>query len=947
VDWDDDTAKFDLTVRLTGSAGANGNPGGMSGGLEYAADLFDRATAERLAERFVRVLTAVAADPDARVGEVDILSAGERRQLADWNDTAAEVPAETVPELFEAQAARTPDATAVVFGDTELTYAQLNTQANQLAHYLIGQQVGPGQVVALALPRSELLVVALLAVLKAGAAYLPVDPEFPAERVRAMLADAAPSCLLTVAGADLPACGVPSLTLDQADGILAALPDTDPADGDRYRPLTIKDPAYVIYTSGSTGTPKGTVIEHRSLVNYSMWAVDAYGVGAGHISPVHSPLSFDLTVTSVLVPLIAGGELMLTCAGPGVEPLAAVLEAAKASVVPLKVTPSHLRVLLERKSRAGTGAPVAVVGGEALDMTVIREWQATVGGEIFNEYGPTECTVGCVVHRVDHADPENVPIGHPIANTRVFVLDEWLRLVPPGVAGELYIAGAGLARGYLNHPGLTAGRFVASPFGGAGERMYRTGDLVRWRANGDLEFLGRTDDQVKLRGFRIELGEVESVLTRHAGIAQATVVVREDRPGDRRLVAYVVARDVADPPSAPGLHAHLADVLPEYMVPSAFLVLDDLPLTANGKLDRRALPVPNHEAREHLARTPAEQTIAEIWAQVLQVDVGVHDNFFEVGGHSLLATRVVGELRKAFADTARPVSVMDMFTSPTVAELATLLTGERDDRAGHRLLYELTLPVATPAQSLVCVPYGGGNASVYQSLAKALPAGRSLYAVELPGHDPQLDSRHRPIGEVADACATEILRQVQGPLALYGHCVGAALAIAIARRLEAAGRPLDALYLGGLFPPAWPGGKVAGRLISWLLYAVDWLRSDRGEASALIGMGADIADLDPGQRSFIIRTTRKDTRLALSYLTGLLASRPPKLRVPVISVVGSRDPGTDNYQNRFKEWGFLSDSVTCVVLNDAGHFFVRHQAEELAGILTQVPDSQGPGRRAE
>jgi surfactin synthase thioesterase subunit len=461
--------------------------------------------------------------------------------------------------------------------------------------------------------------------------------------------------------------------------------------------------------------------------------------------------------------------------------------------------------------------------------------------------------------------------------------------------------------------------------------------------------VARADDQVKIRGFRIELGEIEAALATCAGVAVAAAAVREDEPGDRRLVGYVVPAAGAAGLNAAGVRAAVALVLPEYMVPSAVVVLETLPVTVNGKLDRRALPAPDYKAQDYLApRTPVEQTIADIWTRHLGVEAGVHDNFFDLGGHSLLAIRVTSDLRNAFAGTARPVGVMDMFTNPTVAGLAALFAEGRDDQArpehpGQRLLYELTPPVAEPTLSMVCAPYAGGSAGAYQSLARVLPAGTSLYAIQLPGHDPELDAKFLPVEEVADACAAEILRQVRGPLVLYGHCVGTALAIAIARRLEAAGRPLDGLYLGALFPLLVPAPKVLGGPVSWLLYAADWLRGDRREANALIRLGADLAglDLDRDQRRFLMRTIRMDSRLARSYLIKLPASSAAKLRVRVISVVGARDRGTRNYRKRSKEWAFLSDSVTGVVLDNAGHYFLNHQAEELAAVLTQVHRNEG------
>jgi len=353
----------------------------------------------------------------------------------------------------------------------------------------------------------------------------------------------------------------------------------------------------------------------------------------------------------------------------------------------------------------------------------------------------------------------------------------------------------------------------------------------------------------------------------------------------------------------------------------------------SGKTDRRALPTPDYHARGYLApRTPAEQVIAAIWTQVLGAEVGVHDNFFDVGGHSLLAIQVVGKLRQAFAGVAGPVGVTDLFTKPTVAELAALLADDRE-RAERRLLYRLTPAVSEPALTLIGLPYGGGNASVYRPLAQALPDGHALYAVEVPGHTLGLDHDRRPVEEVADACAAEILQEIKGPLVLYGHCVGAALAISIARRLEAAGRPLDALYLGGIFPPAMPGGKTLDRLTAWVLYALDKLHRNEDE---LVRMGLNLADLDPEQRRFIVKNSLDDARQARSCFVEELIGNSPKLQVPVISVVGSLDRGTRRYERRFTGWSFLSDSLSVVVLDKAEHYFLHYRAADLAEVLTQV-----------
>ncbi|WP_190200240.1 non-ribosomal peptide synthetase, partial [Streptomyces djakartensis] len=540
-------AKFDLLFSLTDRYTEDGGPDRVDGVLEYSADLFDHGTAETLAARFVRLLETAATGPDRPISSLDITDAAEReRLLVTWNGTETEFPLTLLPEAFEAQAALTPHAVAVTDGGTDLSYRELNARANRLAHLLIGRGIGPEQVVAVALPRSADLVVALLAVAKAGAAYLPVDPAHPAARLRYVLADARAACGLTLStlAADLPETGLNWLAVDDPEVARAAeeQPEHDPSDADRETGLRPAHPAYVIYTSGSTGRPKGVLVEHRALAAYLDFARRAYPGTAG-TALLHSPVSFDLTVTALFASLTAGGRVLVGDLSDG-------------SPVPgpytfLKATPSHLALL---GASPGQEAAVAdlVVGGEQLTGDLLASWrrshpQATV----VNEYGPTEATVGCITFRVRPgtaiADGP-VPVGRPVPNMRAYVLDAGMRLVPPGATGELYLAGAQLARGYLNRPGLTAERFVADPFGGPGARMYRTGDLARWTRGGDLVFIGRADEQVKVRGYRIEPAEIEATLSRHEAVAQAAVVAREEEPSGTHLVAYVV-------PSADGLRS--------------------------------------------------------------------------------------------------------------------------------------------------------------------------------------------------------------------------------------------------------------------------------------------------------------------------------------------------------------------------------------------------------
>ncbi|TYB34460.1 amino acid adenylation domain-containing protein [Micromonospora sp. AP08] len=624
--------------------------------LVYRTALFDRATAETVVRRYVALLTAAVADPERTVAALPLLTDAERDLvLGAWNDTAHEVPAATVVDEVQRQAAATPDATALVCDGVPLTYAELNTAANRLARLLVSRGAGPETRVALALPRSCELVVAMLAVLKSGAAYVPVDTGYPAGRITYLLEDAAPA--LVVATPDTAAL-VPGDAL-VLDGELGAdQPDGDLTDADRRSPLRPEHPAYVLYTSGSTGRPKGVVVEHRAVTAYLAWARHTYPGLAG-VALLHSPVSFDLTVTGLLGTLTAGGTVRLAAID---EP------AARAGGRPafLKVTPSHLPLLDAELS------PTAdlVIGGEALTGEQLAGWRAAHPDvAVVNEYGPTEAAVGCVAARIapgEPVPPGPVPIGTPTWNTRALLLDAALQPVPPGVVGELYVTGAQLARGYHRRPGLTAERFLPCPYGPPGARMYATGDLARWRPDGSLDYLGRRDDQVKVRGMRIELGEIEAALLAHPDVRAAAAAVRTDG-AEPTLVGYLVG-----PAHEDSVRAELARELPAHLVPAALVRLDALPLTPNGKLDRAALPAPAAAAPAEDAyvapRTEAESLVAEVYAEILQVEkVGALDDFFTLGGNSLRGMRAMARIR-AEVDVDLPMRAL--FSSPVVADLA-------------------------------------------------------------------------------------------------------------------------------------------------------------------------------------------------------------------------------------------------------------------------------------
>ncbi|MGK3959181.1 non-ribosomal peptide synthase/polyketide synthase [Sorangium sp. So ce118] len=645
--------------------------------LSYHAERFDAATIERIAGHYQTLLEGLVVEPSRRVSELSLLTEAERHTLlATWNATEAEYPRDTcIHALLEAQVEKTPDAVAVAYEGQTLTYRELNARANQLGHHLRRLGVGPDVLVGLCVERSLEMVVGLLGILKAGGAYVPLDPTYPAERLAFMLEDAAVPVLLTqdrVANA-LPVTSCMMLCLDTDWEPIARERQDNPVSGALPEHL-----AYVIYTSGSTGTPKGVMIAHRGLVNYLWWCARAYDVAGGQGAPVHSSLSFDLTITGLFSPLLVGRPVVLMPEQGGVEGLVEVLEGHEDFSL-VKITPAHLELLqrLLPRERAAGRALALIIGGEALSWEALAFFQTHAPAtRLVNEYGPTETVVGCCVYEApaDGRKRGPVPIGRPIANTQLYVLDAHRQPVPIGVPGELYIGGAGVARGYLNRPELTAERFIEDPFRAEpGARLYKTGDLCRWLPDGTLEYLGRLDHQVKVRGFRIELGEIESVLVQHPSVREAVVVAREDAPGDKRLVAYVVARE-APLPAVSELRSYVQSKLPEYMVPAAFVELSALPLTANGKVDRKALPAPDQAQTGQgstlvAPRTPVEEVLAGIWAEVLHLErVSVLDSFFDLGGHSLLATQVLGRLRPVFGVD---VPLRALFDAPTVAGLAT------------------------------------------------------------------------------------------------------------------------------------------------------------------------------------------------------------------------------------------------------------------------------------
>ncbi|WP_149549637.1 non-ribosomal peptide synthetase [Streptomyces marokkonensis] len=815
VDGETSAAKFDLGFNFVERTDLDGAPAGIDVSLEYSADLFDAGTVRLIGERLVRLLTAAVAEPATPLTRIDILDPAERERLVTgFNDTAhgLELPPatesgfapETLAGLFAAQAASTPDRPAVTGEDGELSYAALDDRSSRLAALLAARGVRRGDVVAVAVPRSAALTVALLAALKAGAAYLPVETDYPAERIAYVLGDARPAVLLTTSQAlralpDAVKGTVRSLVvLDDlgTDWELAAVS----AEETRALPGPLPDsPAYVIYTSGSTGRPKGVVVPHRGIVNRLLWMQDAYRIGSGDRVLQKTPSGFDVSVWEFFWPLVTGSVQVAARPGGHRDPAYLARLIQEAAITTVHFVPSMLEVFLaEPEAARCTGLRRVLCSGEALPAGLRDRFRALLGGvELHNLYGPTEASVDVTAWDcAARPDSANVPIGRPVWNTRTHVLDAALGPVPAGSSGELYLGGVQLAHGYLGRPDLTAERFVADPYGPPGSRLYRTGDLARITRDGVIEYLGRTDDQVKIRGQRIELGEIEHALTRHARVGSAVVTALRDPSGDTRLAAYVTAADPAAPVGPEELRDHLAALLPDHMVPVHYAVIDTVPVTPNGKVDKKALPAPRLLDRRpgRGPRDATEAALCEIFAGLLGHDtVHIDDNFFDLGGHSLLATKLISRVRDRLG---AELSVVSVFEAPTVAALAGRLG--QDTTAGPTAPL-LTLRPGTDTP-LFCVHPLGGLSWPYASLAEHLPAEVALYglqAVGLDGDGPLPGT----LQEMADDYVARVRAvQPEGPYRLLGWSLGGRIAHAMTARLEADGQEVELLALLDAYP---------------------------------------------------------------------------------------------------------------------------------------------------
>ncbi len=895
------TARFDLCFFLGEGHALDGAPDGIQGVIEYRTDLFERRSVETIATRLVRLLQAASADPQQPISRLEILGFQERHQLlVDWNDTACEIPAATLPALFEAQVKRRPDATALVFEGNTLNYSQLNTQANRLAHYLVGKGIGLEDPVAIALPRSPEMLVGLLAILKAGGTYVPLDPAFPAERLRYMMEDSGAKVLVTLRPLSETVLSGPNLVRVHLDE------EQDQIEQQSDEPLPpLAKPsnrAYVIYTSGSTGRPKGVEIEHRALTNFLCSMAREPGLKETDVLLAVTTLGFDIAGLELFLPLITGARIELASWGTALDGSALGRLLATSGATVMQATPATWRILFE-SGWSGDRRLKVLCGGEAMDRDLATRLVSTCGS-VWNMYGPTETTIWSSLERIKS---DEVTIGRPIANTRMYVLDAHRELVPSGVVGELWIGGLGVARGYLNRAELTRERFTEDSFR-PGERMYRTGDLARHLPDGRVECLGRMDNQVKIRGYRIELGEIEAVLATHKDVRDCVVSARKDRPDDVRLAAYVVPN--AGRPEIEDLRTYLRKLLPDYMVPSAFAFLDTIPLTPNGKVDREALPIPGADLPDHLVagyvapRNHVEQVMAEIWAEVLGVQkVGVFDHFFELGGHSISATRLIARLNSTFQVD---LPLKSIFIEPTIAGMSQHLIydefAQRHYYVGEISRWNRLVPAQPkgsriPFFMVAGFLHGDDTLKFLSRLIPHLGLDQPLYGFQprwLDGHS----ERYSNVEEAAAEFLTE-LRAVQpkGPYLLGGECAAGIVAIAMAQELLRQGEEVRLLVLFDIHRPtafrawaldfinAWRRGRYMLSVIGQLI------RADRSSKLQLI---RDVVHrkLHPVQ-AMKESTSHRVHRLALDYWRTVYRHRVKKYPGRITLIVNEKEHQSD------------------------------------------------------
>ena len=937
------TSKFDLNVAVK----VIGDDVKIE--FNYNTDLFKKSTIEKMIKNYLFVLEQMVDNLSLTVKDVMVITSEEREAILDKYSRPEIVDYEDIPymhKMFERCVKECPNDAAVVCDGESYTYAELNAKANQLARYLRSIGVKLEVPVGLFVERSLDLSVGILGILKAGGAYIPLDPIYPSQRVAYIAKDAKISTIVTqkhLTGIldEIEDISLNKIVIDDIKDTLSSYEDTDFDCG-----LKPENLFYVLYTSGSTGNPKGVAIEHRNYINYYFGITKKMNIEPKLRYAIASTFAADLATINVWAALSTGGTIHILNQELSVDPIRYAKYFRDNRIDVIKMVPSHFKSLKEMANLYDIiPNRLLILAGEASHWDMIEEIKATKPTtNVQIHYGPTETTVSMLAYNVGDVRPDQytdtMPLGRPISNVSVYVLDDRMRVVPQGVAGELYIGGRGLARGYYNRDDLTAKSFVENPFANdPSKRLYKTGDSVRMLEDGSIEFLGRVDEQVKVKGFRIELGEINTELLSCEGVKDAYAMVREDVPGEKVIVAYIVADE--EEISITDIRNKVRTTLPHYMVPSAFVVLDKMPLNANGKVNKFALPKPENvsvasEAEYEPPQNETEEKLTEVWSKVLGIEkVGVNDNFFSLGGDSFKAVAVIREFDGCF-------SIMDIFRYSTIRELAPriLQSGNRELIYNMRMDEEYEDENYEDDVAIVCVPFAGGSAIAYKELAEKMSKGIGVYAIQIPGHDfSQKNEELLPIRDVARKCLSEIKEKVRSKkIAVYGHCLGGALGIELARLIEND----DALELAGIFM----GGNFPASILPGAFFRVwnklfprDKRISNRSYMDMLRSLGGFAEDLAEDERDFIIKSLRHDRRESEKYYCDCYDDKEfEKIHKKMLCVVGEYDRTTEFYPEQYRDWEYFCDDVDVEVIPNAGHYFFKHQAAALATIIEKRLD---------
>ena len=913
--------------------------------IEYSTKLFKKETMERMICHYVNILQEIADKPNIKLSEINMLSKEEERKLlSEFNDTDVQLPhIKGIHQLFEEKAEEVPNSIAVTFEGKSYSYKELNEKANQLSIYLLSKGVKIGDTVAIYMDRSLEIMVSLLGVLKAGAAYIAIDPTYPKDRIQYMLQETKASAIVTTSELESEIKAIENVNKFNID-TQWNLVENNSKDNLNLNILP-ENPAYMIFTSGSTGKPKGVVINHSNIINYAEGILKRFEFVGGLSFAIVTTFAADLGLTTLWGALCSGGQLHIISYERAADPGAFEDYFKNNSIDVLKIVPSHFEAL-----KAATDIKniipnkYLIFGGESSSWeTIASVKEAKPQCIIVNHYGPTETTVGVLTYKISDVPKKSnihtVPLGRPLPNSKVYILNQYMKPVPLGVPGELYIGGDGVTAGYLNRPEITAEKYIMHSFNGEKpERLYKTGDLAKFLKDGNVEFLGRIDNQVKIRGYRVEIGEIEALIKSYPWVQDSVVIVGEDKPGDKQLIAYIVSKFGTEEEFSQGdLREFLKKQLPKYMIPAMFVKIESIPLNANGKVNKAALPKPDMMKRDAsdafiAPRSKEELEMAKKWSEVLGIDkIGINDDFFDLGGDSFKAIKLVRSVSST-------LGVMELFKNPTIGELIDHLSKKDSGPKEVTILHELTKPIdlKNKAVSIICFPYGGGSAISYQPLANALPKNYSLYSVELPGHDFSSPNEELVSSEeAANRCFEEIKAKVKGPIVLYGHCLGASMATILAYKLEEAGFKVDGVFMSGMFPAP----RISNKFFNVWDKIFPSQANDRNNRDMLKTIGGLNDSISAEETKFILRNLKHDLKESTDTFTNYYSNKVnPKFKAPITCVIGDGDRATEFYEERYKEWEHFSENVDLKVIKYAGHFFFKTQATELAEVIKEKVD---------